>query len=309
MGKGLGLYCVFLAGALAAQESGPRVEIKPRAASASKLPDNTPRIYLDVKLVLVPVSVTDKMDRPIRGLQKEHFRIKDEGEEQEITTFSSEDAPVSVGVVFDASSSMQGAKMKDSRAAVDRFLDTAMPEDEFFLLKFNDRPEQLSSFTTDTEDIRGLLRGVYATGWTALLDALYTGVQGMRKAGNSRKALLVLSDGGDNNSRYSEPEIKDLVRESDVRIFAISIQDGSRLLKSLATESGGRAFRVRKLKQLEEVIAKVSADMRSQYVLGYTPKKLQANGKYHKVKVEITPPPGAPRLRVAWKRGYYAPAN
>lgn len=308
MGKGLGLYCVLLAGALAAQQSGPRVEIKPRAASAARSADNTPRIYLDVKLVLVPVSVTDKMDRPFRGLQKENFRIKDEGEEQEITTFSSEDAPVSVGVIFDASSSMRG-KMKESREAVDRFLNTAMPEDEFFLLKFNDRPEQLSSFTTDTEDIRGLLRGVYATGWTALLDALYTGVQGMRKAGNSRKALLVLSDGGDNNSRYNELEIKDLVRESDVRIFAISIEDGSRLLKNLAKESGGRAFRVRKLKQLNEVIAKVSADMRSQYVLGYTPKKLNADGKYHKVKVEVIPPPGTPRLRIAWKRGYYAPAD
>ncbi|HPQ17179.1 MAG TPA: VWA domain-containing protein, partial [Bryobacteraceae bacterium] len=203
--------------------------------------------------------------------------------------------------------SMRG-KMKESRAAVDRFLDTAMPQDEFFLLKFNDRPEQLCSFTTDTEEIRGLLRGVYATGWTALLDALYTGIQTMRKAGNSRKALLVLSDGGDNNSRYNELEIKDLVRESDVRIFAISIEDGSRLLKNLAKESGGRAFRVRKLKQLNEVIAKVSADMRSQYVLGYKPKNLQPDGKYRKVKVEVTPPPGAPSLRVAWKRGYYAPS-
>ncbi len=308
MGRGLGLSCILFAGAWAAQQPDPRVEIKPRTSSLAKTADHTPRIYLDVKLVLIPVSVTDGKDRPFRGLQKENFRIKDEGDAQEISSFSSEDAPVSVGVVFDASSSMRD-KMRESRAAVDRFLDTAMPEDEFFLLRFNDRPEQLSSFTTDTEEIRGLLRNVYATGWTALLDALYMGVQEMKKAANSRKALLVLSDGGDNNSRYTEPEIKDLVREADVRIFAISVLDGSRLLKNLSNESGGRAFRVRKLKQLDEVIAKVSADMRNQYVLGYTPSKLTTDGKYHKVKVEVVPPAGAPRLRVAWKRGYYAPAN
>jgi Ca-activated chloride channel family protein len=307
MGRVLGLFILF-AGAWAAQQSEPRVELEPRVSSAAGTAENTPRIHLDVKLVLIPVSVSDGKDRPFRGLQKENFRIRDEGEEQEISSFSSEDAPVSVGVVFDASSSMRD-KMKESRAAVDRFLDTSMPEDEFFLMRFNDRPEQLSQFTTDTEEIRDLLRDVYATGWTSLLDALYMGVQEMKKAGNSRKALLVLSDGGDNNSRYTEPEIKNVVREADVRIFAISVLDGSRLLKNLSTESGGRAFRVRKLKQLEEVIAKVSADMRNQYVLGYKPSKLSTDGKYHKVKVEVVPPAGAPRLHVSWKRGYYAPAN
>jgi Ca-activated chloride channel family protein len=304
MGRKLGLACVLLAGAWAAQEPNPRVETSSQASAA----DSTPRIHLDVKLVLIPVAVTDNKDRPFRGLQKENFRLTDEGDVQEISSFSNEDAPVSVGVVFDASSSMQD-KIRESREAVKRFLDTSMPEDEFFLLRFNDRPEMLLPFTTDTDEVRDMLRNVYATGWTALLDAIYMGVQNMKKASNSRKALLVLSDGGDNNSRYSEYEIKDLVREADVRIFAISVLDGSRLLKNLATESGGRAYKVRKLKQLDEIIAKVSQDMRNEYVLGYSPNNLKGDGKYHKIKVEVIPPDGTPRLRVSWKRGYYAPAN
>jgi Ca-activated chloride channel family protein len=308
MGQTAGLFFLLLSAAWAAQQPNPRVEIKPRTTSYAASSETTPRIHLDVKLVLVPVSVTDRMDRPYHGLTKDNFLLKDEGNAQEITSFSSEDAPVSVGVVFDASSSMHD-KIKESRDAVDRFLDTALPEDEFFLLRFNDRPEQLSSFTNDTGEIRSALRRVYATGWTALLDALYMGVQEMHKAANSRKALLVLSDGGDNNSRYSEMEIKDVVREADVRIFAVSVLDGSRLLKNLSNESGGRAFRVRKLKELDDVIAKISQSMRSEYVLGYSPGNLKSDGKYHKVKVELKLPPGSPRLHVSWKRGYYAPGE
>jgi hypothetical protein len=172
MGRGLGFSCFLFAAACAAQQSHPRVAITPRTDSYAKSAYHAPRISLDVKLVLIPVSVTDNMDRPVRGLRRENFQLKDEGAGQEIKTFSSEDAPVSVGLIFDASSSMHD-KIKESRDAVDRFLDTGLPEDEFFLLRFNDRPEQLSSFTNYTGEIRSALRRVYATGWTALLDALY----------------------------------------------------------------------------------------------------------------------------------------
>lgn len=308
MGRAIGLFCILVSAAWAAQQPSPTVEIKPRTSSYAKTTEHTPRIHLDVKLVLIPVSVTDHMDRPFHGLRKEDFLLKDEGNAQEITSFSSEDAPVSVGVVFDASSSMHD-KIRESRDAVDRFLDTAMPEDEFFLIRFNDRPEQLLPFTNDTGEVRSVLHTIYATGWTALLDAMYMGIQEMHKAGHSRKALLVLSDGGDNNSRYSEFEIRDMVREADVRIFTISVLDGSRLLKNLSNESGGQAYRVRKLSQLDDVISKISQAMRSEYVIGYSPRDLKVDGKYHKVKVELKLPPGSPRLHVSWKRGYYAPGE
>ena len=167
-------------------------------------------------LVLINVTVTDPLNRFVTGLEKEHFRLYEEKVEQEITQFSSEDAPISIGLVFDTSGSM-GAKLQKSRQAAAEFFKTANPADEFFLVQFNDRPELVVPFTTDTDKIQSALTFTQSKGRTALLDSVYLAMNEMKRAHNPRKALLIISDGGDNSSRYTETEIKNRVREADVR--------------------------------------------------------------------------------------------
>src|SRR5712692_4363469 len=170
-------------------------------------------IQVDVRLILVPVTVTDAYDAPVSGLPREAFRLFEEGVEQQVKYFATQDAPVSLGVVFDASRSMAG-KLEQSRAAVGRGFNTAVPGDEFFVVEFNDAPRVLCDFTTDTERIEKSLVAIQPQNWTALYDAVYMAIRQMKHARNPRKALLILSDGGDNNSRYTESEMKALVREA-----------------------------------------------------------------------------------------------
>jgi Ca-activated chloride channel family protein len=276
----------------------PRVEAKAHVHT----------IRTDVTLVLVPVTVTDKHNRPVRGLRAENFRLFDEGKEQTIASFSREDAPASVGIIFDASSSMR-KKMEDSRQAIVQFLANTIPDDEFFMIRFNENPHQMCEFTDDPRDIERLLPEIEPDGWTALLDAVYLGMNRLKHAHNSRKALLVLSDGEDNSSRYTASEIKDLLRESDVRIFAISVLEKSGLLKSLAEESGGESYVIRKLGDLPDVGARISEALHSEYILGFDPTPAHNDGKYRKLKIKLVPPPGSPRMYLSWRRGYYSPGR
>src|SRR5581483_204339 len=234
---------------LRSQDSGPRVSIIPRPSHRTLNKRPSDAIRLDVNLVLVPVMVTDVYERPVKGLHKEDFKLFEDGVEQNISKLFTQETPISIGIVFDASASMMH-KMEQSRSAITEFLRMSVPGDEFFLLRFSDHPEPLRAFTKDPAEIEDGAEHIRAAGWTALYDALYLAINNMRHAAYDRKVLLVMSDGGDNNSRYSEHEIKELVRESDVRIFAISILDRSPTLEKLAEESGGRAYRVRKLDDL-----------------------------------------------------------
>ena len=261
-----------------------------------------------VKLVLVPVTVTDPLERPVMGLRRQNFRVFDGGIEQKISEFASEEAPVSVGMVVDASNSMR-KKIAQSCMAMTEFLRMSTPGDEFSLLKFSDRPDPVRPFTTNVSAIEGELASIETGGWTSLYDALYLAIRNMKKAAYGTKALFVLSDGGDNNSRYTEGEIRNAVREADVRIFSISILDHSPALERISEESGGRAYRVRKLDQLPGMAATLSAEIHSHYVIGYLPANGETDGKYHKVFVKLVPPAGSPRLRVAWRRGYFAPLH
>ncbi len=205
----------------------PKVSITPRSRTPAADPnesitDRRSDIRVDTTLVLIPVSVTDPMSRFVTGLDKENFKLSEDKVDQEITQFSSEDAPLSVGIVFDTSGSM-GAKLQRSRQAVTQFMKTANPQDEFFLVEFNDRPELVLTFTPDTEEIQNRLTFTQAKGRTALLDGVYMAMNQMKKAHNPRKAILIISDGGDNSSRYTETEVKNAVREADVQIYAIGI--------------------------------------------------------------------------------------
>ena len=286
----------------------PKAEILPKA-----------NIRVDSTLVLIPVTVTDPMNRFVTGLEKENFKIFEDKKEQEIKQFSSEDAPISVGVVFDCSGSM-GHKLEKSRMAVAQFFKMANPEDEFFLVQFNDSAQLAQPFTTSLEEIQNRLTFTQSKGRTALLDAVYLALHEMKKAKNPRKALLLISDGGDNNSRYTEGEIKNLVKEADVQIYAIGIYEpvsgrsrtpeemnGPGLLTEIAEQTGGRQYQVENLNELPDIAAKIGVELRNQYILGYSPLNVTHDGKYRHVQVKLVQPRGLPPLRPFWKQGYYAP--
>jgi Ca-activated chloride channel family protein len=264
-------------------------------------------IRLDVKLVLIPVTVTDPFGQPIAGVPRDAFRLFEDG-------VATEDAAISMGVLFDASGSMQ-RKLERSREAVSQLFKTSMPGDEFFLLEFNDTPRVLCDFTNDVEQIQNTLTSVSAKGWTALFDAVCLAVHKMKRARNPRRVLLILSDGADNRSRYSESEIRQLVREADVCIYSIGMlgpgasRHSMRVLKNLAEETGGRLFEVGKPSELPEAVGRMSAALRNQYVLGYSSSNVESDGKYRKVEVRLKQPLNAPPLRASWRGGYYAPAG
>ncbi len=274
------------------------------------------RIRVDVNLVLIPLTVTDPLNRLVTGLDKNEFFLYENNQLQTIKSFSSEDAPVSIGIIFDLSGSMTN-KINRARDSINEFLHTANPQDEFFVIGFNDRPELISDFTSSPDEIEARLMTVRPGKRTALLDAIYFGLNKMKQARNERKALLVVSDGGDNRSRYTENEVKNLVRESDVEIYSIGIFDqyaatpeertGPLLLSEVSDETGGQLFKVDDVADMGDIATKISAELRNQYVLGYKPTDAKRDGKWRKVKVKLVPPPGLPPLTVHARTGYYAP--
>jgi VWFA-related protein len=286
--------------------------------SAERTPAN---IRVTTDLVLIPVTVTDHHHRFVTGLDKDYFKLYDEKVEQTITHFAAEDAALSIGVVFDCSGSM-GDKLSKSREAVAQFLKTANAGDEFSLVKFADRAEIMVHLTEEVELIRRRLSFIHAEGRTALLDAIHLAMYEMKKAHNSRKALIVISDGGDNSSRYTIKELKNNVRESDVQIYAIGILEpygtrsrtpeelaGPVLLNEIAEQTGGLMFEAEDLNDLPDIANKIGVALRNQYVLGYSPANLQKDGKYHRVQVKLAKPASDPRLRASWRLGYYAPVQ
>jgi Ca-activated chloride channel family protein len=299
----------------------PRVQPLPPKQSLVEDPSlrtHTKPFKKDVDLVLVPVTITDPLNRLVTGLDKENFQVYEGKEAQEIRHFSSEDAPVSLGVIFDMSGSM-ASKIERAREAVIEFFKTANPQDEFFMITFADKPQEISDFTQSVEDIQGKLVYTIPKGRTALLDAIYLGISRMRQARYPKRALLIISDGGDNHSRYTEGEIKNLVKEADVLIYAIGIYDhyfpteeerlGPQLLSEITELTGGRAFTIDNPNDLADVATKIGIELRNQYVLGYRPKNPVRDGKWRKIKVKLHPPKGLPPLRVYAKTGYYAPSQ
>jgi Ca-activated chloride channel family protein len=278
-------------------------------------------IRIDSSLVLIPVTVTDPMNRFVTGLERENFRVFEDKKEQSLASFSSEDAPLSLGIIFDCSGSM-GKKLEKSRQAVAQFFKTANPEDEAFLVQFGESADLVQSFTHNLEEIQNRLTLTPYKGRTALLDAQYLGLNEMKKGRNPRRALLVISDGGDNNSRYSEGEIKNLVKEADVQIYGIGIYEpassrgrtpeeaaGQGLLTEIAEQTGGRHYPVDNVNELPDIAAKVGVELRHQYVIGYAPQNRERDGKYRKVEVKLIQPRGLPTLRAFFRMGYYAPSQ
>lgn len=272
----------------------------------------------DVKLVLVPVSVTDPSQRLVSGLRAENFELFEGKKPQEIKHFSSEDAPVSIGIILDASGSMHD-KMGRVREAITKFCETANPEDEFFMIVFADQPRLATDFTSVPEDMEKDLLFTQPRGRTALLDAIYMGLSKMKDAKYAKKALLIISDGGDNHSLYTEKDVKAAAKESDVMIYAIGTFDryvptpeetrGPGLLAAMAEPTGGRAYTIENVAELPTVAEHIGRELRTQYVLAYRPESMPRDGKWHKIQVKLRLPKKLSFLRARAKTGYYAPAQ
>jgi Ca-activated chloride channel family protein len=306
-------YVLFEFAALA-QVTGPTTPISP--AERPRSPDNV--IRTEVTLALVNVTVTDPLGRLVTGLEKENFRVFEDGVEQEIVTLSSEDVPVSIGLIFDMSGSMSDKVDKARQAAV-QFLQTANPRDEFFLVNFGDRAQLARNFTSNIEDMQSGMLFTASRGRTALFDAIYLGLSQMRGARNSKRALLIISDGGDNNSRYTESDVRNFLKEADCQLYSIGLFDandrertseefyGPTLLSEITQLTGGRVFPVTRLDDLPDIAAKIGLELRNQYVLGYKPGNVRHDGAWRKIKVKLVPPKGLPPLNIYAKTGYYAP--
>jgi VWFA-related protein len=296
-----------------------QVAIQPRTKNVPKQsqdPLEKPTLRVDTNLVLVPVSVNDALNRPVSGLEKENFRLYDEKIEQTISQFAMDDEPVAVGLVFDTSGSM-GDKLKRSRMAAREFFKTANPEDEFFLVEFDNAPRLEVPLTRDTGRIETQLVFSRSRGSTALLDAIYLALHEMKKSKLNKKALLVISDGGDNHSRYSVAEVRNVVRESNTLIYSIGVFGGygsaeeiggPSLLSHISEETGGRLYEANVV-ELPDIALRIGIDLRNRYVLGFTPTNPVRDGRYHVVQVLVVPPRGLPKLRAHWRTGYYAPAQ
>ena len=288
-------------------------DVAAKAASTRKQ-----SILVNADLVLVPMTVTDPQNRLVTGLERSNFQIFDNNVQQTIKSFATEDAPLSIGIVFDLSGSMQ-SKFLRARKALSEFLRTCNPQDEFFVIGFNDRPAVLVDYTSDVEDVEARMVMLKPENRTALVDAIYLGVNKLRDAKYTRKALLVVSDGGDNRSRSTAGELTRIVRESEVQIYSIGIfdayaptleeQNGPLLLHDLSDATGGRLFQVRDVQDLSDIAERISEELRNEYVVGYTPTDRRHNGAWRKLNVRLLPPPGLPELTVHNREGYYAPSQ
>lgn len=287
------------------------------SAGLRPLPDMT--LKVDVEMVLLPVSVTDEYYRAFSGLRAEHFQVYEDKVAQQIVSVSERDTPLSVGLVFDGSGSMAN-KIELCKQAARAFFRYAHPEDEYFLIEFNDRVHLLSPFTARVERIMAHIGAARGGGRTALYDAIYLAIAEMRNAHYSRKVLLVLSDGADNASRYTERHVRNALRESDIQIYTIGVFNpvgfrysreeayGPTNMAKLAKVSGGTGFVLYNPADLPDIAAAISRELRTQYEITYYPSNRAHDGQWRKLRVKVKAPRGAPRLDLRTRSGYYAPS-
>lgn len=306
-------FAAFLTSPLSAQtpQATPQPEVTPTPE------DITKPIPVRTDLVTLTLTVTDLYGRYVSGLTKNAFTIIDNNQEQEITFFSDSDAPVSVGVLFDVSGSMSGEKIQKARNALKRFVASSHPNDEYFLIAFNSRAQLVMDRTRDGEALLDKLQLVQPRQNTALYDAVYLGLERVTRGSHQKRALLIISDGQDNASRYNFGEVRRLMKESDVVTYAVGIIDagdagsaigmqGQAFLDELTSVTGGKSFYPSSNVEMDEIFERIALELRHQYSIGYTPTGFQPDGKWRKVKVKVKPPRGLPRLTVRGREGYYA---
>jgi Ca-activated chloride channel homolog len=289
-------------------------------APGSQTDTPAPSLRVDSDLVEIPVTVVDSSDRIVDSLSAESFSLFEDGIEQTIAHFGSYDGPISSCVLFDSSGSM-ARKLQRSIEAVRELLDSAVLGDEYCLVRFDNRPQTMVGITNDPARITAALSRIYPAGWTALLDGITVGIEEVKRGHNSRKVIVLISDGGDNRSQQTQRQVKRLVREAAAQVYSIGIVDtddrtlfptevdGPTLMKKISGESGGRLFVIRRLSELPSAIERIMLAVRHQYLLGYYPQSAHRDGKYRRVTVKVSPPRGTPKVRAYWRAGYYAPSD
>jgi Ca-activated chloride channel homolog len=272
----------------------------------------------DSELVSLTVTVTDSLNRLVAGLGKGNFEVYEDRVKQEISFFSYDDSPVNLGIIFDVSGSMKG-KLDRARDALKAFIQTSHSDDDFFLIGFNQRANLLAEFT-DGDALADKLTLVDPKGQTALYDAAYLGIEKVKQGRHSRNAMLLISDGQDNSSRYTYGELRKRLREAGVQIYCIGIVEmggaaggtldmqGQAILEEIAQTTGGKAFFPKSGAELEEITTRIALELRHQYSIGYSPTNVNHDGQWRKVKVSIKPPKGWSNLKAQHKDGYYASA-
>lgn len=283
------------------------------AYNAQNQKPTTPPIFrVDVETVFVKVSVTDPLNRYVTGLEKEHFKIYEDNVEQTITHFSQQSAPISAGIIFDVSASMKdNNNFQKAKSAIARFLESGNPEDENFLITFNNKTNLTHDFTDQSPSLLNEAAFQKPGGTTALYDAVYMGLDKIKEARREKKALIIITDGEDNSSRYSPGEIREFAKEMDVQVYVIgeegTLGTGRFEIQNIVNLTSGRAFFPNNFSELDYYIDLIHAELRSQYVLGYTPTNKAHDGKWRRIKVKLDAPQGLPRLIVKAKEGYNAP--
>jgi Ca-activated chloride channel homolog len=278
----------------------------------SQKPAAHPVFKVDVDMVFVKVSVTDHLNRYVTGLENEHFKVYEDNIEQAVSHFSQEAAPISAGIVFDVSASMKdNNNIRKAKNAITRFLKSGNPVDEYFLITFNNKTKLALSFTDQSSSLENEAAFQRAGGTTALYDAVYRGLDQIKRGAHEKKALIVISDGEDNSSRYTSTEIREFAKEMDVQVYAIGqiglLGTGSSELQRIVNISGGRAFFPNNFNELDYYIDLIHAELRSQYVLGYMPTNRAHNGKWRRIRIKLDAPKGLPKLILHAREGYYAP--
>jgi Ca-activated chloride channel family protein len=308
-----------------AKDQEPKAPGKPQSTegqqqrTGAEVDEKVP-VITNTDLITFTVTVTDIYGRFVSGLGKQAFSIFDDKQQQEISFFSDDDSPVSVGVIFDVSGSMSGDKVRRARDALAHFIQTSHDRDEYFLIAFNSRAQLLTDRTRDGNAVLDKLTFVQTKNNTALYDACYLGVERVQRGTHTKRALLLISDGQDNNSRYTFSELRRVLKESDVVVYAIGIlggndagsalgMEGQGILDELAGVSGGKSFYPRSNAEMDDIFEQIALELRHQYSIGYRPPNFNNDGKWHRIKVKISPPRGLPRLFPRYKEGYFAIAN
>ncbi|MDQ3219566.1 MAG: VWA domain-containing protein [Acidobacteriota bacterium] len=305
------MFCILILSSLSIHAQQPE-PTPPDDDDSAREPEK-----VKTDLVTLTLTVTDPYGRLVSGLPKNAFAIFDNNQPQEITFFSDSDAPVSVGILFDVSGSMSGDKIAKARKALERFINTSHPSDEYFLIAFNNRAQMLLDRTRNGEAVLEKLTLVKPRENTALYDAVYLGLERVTRGAHQKRALLIISDGQDNSSRYNFGEVRRLMKESDVVTYAVGITNGGdagsqlgmqgqAFLDELSSVSGGKAFYPTSDIEMDEIFERIALELRHQYSIGYTPNDFQPDGKWRKVKTKVNPPRGLPRLTVRGREGYYA---
>jgi len=326
-----GLAAVALQAVPFSQDKSQQVErkkpFKPELESGS--PQDTRdrqkgyTIGVNVDLVVVHTTVLDKNGHFVSGLKKEDFRIYEDGVEQTISLFSQEDVPVTLGIVIDTSGSMRNKIDNVNKAAL-AFIRASNPQDEVFLIGFNDQVELLEDYTSDLEAIADSLDNIIVAGGTALYDAIHLGVEKAQKGIKPKKAIIVITDGEDRDSYYKLEEMTAKVQESDVQVYSIGFlnaipekglfgrwsksvpEKAHDALQLISEDTGARAFFPQKVSEIGQIVSEVAYELRNQYSIGYISSNTARDGTYRRIKVEIDPAKAAGR-HLRYRRGYTAP--